>query len=340
MRLRNIAALCVSTALVSSVGSAFAQGIITGTITGTIQDPSGAIIPNARIVATNTSTGITQTIMAGGAGDFSFNNLPVGIYNLTVSYTGFSDLNIGNVIVETGKATGLGVRKLATGQAVETVEVSTGASLLETVQSQVTTTFTSEQLQNLPTGGGFDELALLIPGVVSTHGNNRSNTNGAGISSNGQRGRSNNFEIDGQSNNDNSVTGPQIFFSNSDALSEVQIITNSFSAQYGRDAGSVVNYITRSGTNAFHGTAFEYYEGSWLSSYAQGQKPNIFFGICFPGRTLQRLAVFPCISASLTTITAAHSVVPLSKTSCGASAAQLSCATSTGFPSVTPGRRA
>ena len=104
-------------------------------------------------------------------------------------------------------------------------------------------------MQNLPTGGGFDELALLVPGVVSTRGDNFSNTNGAGISSNGQRGRNNNFEIDGQSNNDNSVAGPQVFFQNQDAIAEVQVITNNFSAQYGRDAGSVVNYITKSGTN-------------------------------------------------------------------------------------------
>ena len=83
---------------------------------------------------------------------------------------------------------------------------------------------------------------------------NMSNTNGVGFSANGQRGRSNNFEIDGQSNNDNSVTGPQVFFSNQDAIQELQIITNNFSAQYGRNMGAVVNYVTKNGTNVFHGT--------------------------------------------------------------------------------------
>ena len=276
MRLRIIAAPLLASALALGSASAFAQGIITGSVNGTVADPSGALVPNASIVATEINTGIKQTVTTSKAGEFSFNTLPVGTYTINITSPGFDTLSIGGVIVTTGQANGLGLEKLKTGTAVESVEVNTGESLLETVQSQVSTTFTSEQIQNLPTGGGFDELALLIPGVVSTRSNNFSNTNGAGISSNGQRGRSNNFEIDGQSNNDNSVAGPQVFFSNSDALSEVQIITDNFSAQYGRDAGSVVNYITKSGTNAYHGTAFEYYEGSWLSSLTQGQKSPVF----------------------------------------------------------------
>ncbi len=113
--------------------------------------------------------------------------------------------------------------------------------------------------------------------------NNDANTNGVGFSSNGQRGRSNNFEIDGQSNNDNSVTGPQFFFRNEDAVQEIQVITNNFGAQYGRNAGSIVNYITKSGTNSFHGAAFENYVGSWGSSLTQGQK-SALLGFCAPGQ--------------------------------------------------------
>ncbi|MEO6806432.1 MAG: TonB-dependent receptor [Edaphobacter sp.] len=155
---------------------------------------------------------------------------------------------------------------------------------METSQAQITSTFDTQSITDLPTGGGLDKLALLIPGVVRTLGDNFSNTNGVGFSSNGQRGRSNNFEIDGQSNNDNSVAGPQFFFRNEDALQELNVITNNYGAQYGRDAGSVVNYITKSGTNAFHGTAFENYFGSWGSSLTQGQK-GVQFGFCAPGST-------------------------------------------------------
>ena len=261
-----------------------AQGIITGSLSGTVQDTTGAVIPQAQIIAKDENRGTEFNTVAKANGEFNFPDLPVGTYTVSIRNPGFADFKLTGVIIETGQVKGLGVEKLGTGGAVENIEVSTAQNLLETVQSQITTTFDTQQVADLPTGGGFDELALLIPGVVSTHGNNRANTNGAGISSNGQRGRSNNFEIDGQSNNDNSVTGPQVFFSNQDALQEVQIITNNFSAQYGRDAGSVVNYVTKSGTNAFHGSAFEFYEGSWLSSITQGNKgPQ--FGYCQPGQT-------------------------------------------------------
>ena len=148
---------------------------------------------------------------------------------------------------------------------------------------QVTTTFDTQQVSQLPVSGGFDELALLIPGVVATHGENFSNTNGTGISSNGQRGRSNNFEIDGQANNDNSVAGPQFFFGNEEAIEQVQIITNSFSAAYGRNMGSVVNYITKSGTNTYHGSAFYRYSGNFTSSLDTGVSKGANFGFCAPG---------------------------------------------------------
>ena len=110
----------------------------------------------------------------------------------------------------------------------------------------------------------------------ATEGAGFGNSNGARLSVNGQRSRANNFEIDGQSNNDNSVAGPQVFFSNQDAISGVQVITNEFSAQYGRNMGTVVNYLTKTGTNSVHGSAFELYEGNWGEAFLQGQKSSVF----------------------------------------------------------------
>ena len=293
---RSAVLLTMFSALAFATLAAKGQGIITGSVTGTVQDPTGAVVPGAQVIATQTSTGIAQTTKANSKGDFDFPTLAVGGYKVEITASGFDTLTLTNVQVNTGTATGLGIEKLKIGSATEAVDVSTSQNLLETVQSQVTTTFDSVQVANLPTGGGFDELALLIPGDVSVHGNNRSNTNGASISSNGQRGRNNNFEIDGQSNNDNSVAGPQVFFGNQDALAEVQIITNNYGAQYGRDAGSVVNYITKSGTNQIHGTGFYNYEGSWLSSLTQGQKgPQ--FGYCAKGQTSTVAA--PCTTPHL-----------------------------------------
>ena len=189
-------------------------------------------------------------------GNFSLNDLPVGIYNVKIEAPGFSTRALENVHVDSNHTLDLGAQKLTTGTSTTTVEVNSNEALLETTQAQISTTFDTKQVANLPTFGGFDELTLLIPGVVATHANNFSNTNGTGFSSNGQRGRSNNFEIDGQSNNDNSVAGPQFFFSNEEAIEQVQVITNNFSAAYGRNMGSVVNYVTKSGTNSVHGSAF------------------------------------------------------------------------------------
>lgn len=195
-----------------------AQGIITGSLTGTIEDATGAVVPGATVVVRNTARGVEVKTTSTDSGSFLVSDVPIGDCTITITLAGFSELKIAHVQIEAGKSTGIGAEKLQTGGASETVEVTSAQNLLETVQSQVSTTFDAQQVQNLPTGGGFDELALLIPGVVSTRGDNFSNTNGAGISSNGQRGRNNNFEIDGQSNNDNSVAGPQVFFQNQDAI--------------------------------------------------------------------------------------------------------------------------
>ncbi len=269
--------------LLVTAGFASGQGITTGGVSGTAVDPAGAVVQGARIKLTNNMDGAAYAQTSRSDGTFAVMGLPIGTYTLTISAPGFSDLTINDVNVTVG-VLAVGAEALRVGTGVETVEASAVAPLLSTEQSQVSVTLESDSLENLPFGGGFDTVALLTPGVAITHDNSFSNSNGSygGFSSQGQRGRSNNFEIDGQSNNDNSVAGPQVFFSNQDALSGVEVITNNFSAQYGRNAGSVVNYLTKAGTNSYHGSAFEYYEGNWGESFAQGQK-SPFQGFCAPG---------------------------------------------------------
>ncbi|MBV8629374.1 MAG: TonB-dependent receptor [Silvibacterium sp.] len=274
----------LSTLLVAGFANlAAGQGITTGSITGTVIDASGAVIRGGTVMAKNLGTDAQTVQHTRDDGSFSLVYLPTGNYSLTIEATGFEKLDIQQVTVAVGE-TNIGPQRLKIGSST-VVEVEGNATpLIETTQAQVSNALDSQQLQNLPFGGGFDTAALLSPGEVITHDNSFSNNNGAygGFSSQGQRGRSNNFEIDGQSNNDNSVAGPQVFFSNQDAVDSIQIITNNFSAQYGRNAGSVVNYITRSGSNKFHGTAFYWYEGNWGESFAQGQK-SPFQGFCPPG---------------------------------------------------------
>jgi hypothetical protein len=261
------------------------QGITTGTIAGSVVDSSGAVVPNATITVVDPTRGSKLTTQSGNAGEFSLHTVPLGSYNVTVSATGFTDSQVNSVVVQAGSTTDLGSLKLSIGAASEQVEVNgSAANLLEISDSQVSTTFSSHSIQAFPLNNGFDTITEVIPGVVSTHGDNFSNTNGDNFSVNGQSGRYNNFELDGQSNNDNSIGGPQVFFGSQDAIAQLQVITNDYSAQYGRNAGAVVNYITKSGSNAFHGSAFEFYQGSFLSSLSNQQK-NPLFGYCAPGES-------------------------------------------------------
>jgi outer membrane receptor protein involved in Fe transport len=259
------------------------QGIITGSIGGTVVDETDAVIPNAMVTAVSDSTKTTLQRKTTAEGTFFISNVPVGVYTITIEAGGFGKATINSVQVMTGNTTSIGKRSLTPGVSTQVVEVQAGAAeLLNTESSQGETVIEAKQLETLPVNGAFDDAALIVPGVVATHMDNFSNTNGTGFSANGERGRSNNFEIDGQSNNDNSIAGPQVFFSNQDAIQEIQVISNNFSAQYGRNMGAVVNYVTKNGTNAYHGSAFEFYTGSWLSSLTQGQKAPQF-GFCAPG---------------------------------------------------------
>jgi hypothetical protein len=168
------------------------------------------------------------------------------------------------------------------GSSAETVTVEGTAPLIEATTDQISATFDTQKTSSLPVGNTFDSLALFLPGVATAGDASFSNNNGAEISVNGQRARSNNYQLDGQNNNDNSIGGPSIFFGNQDAISEVQVVTN-FSAEYGRNMGGVVNYVTKSGTNAFHGTGFEFWQGNTFSSLENEEKSPVF-GFCAPGQ--------------------------------------------------------
>jgi len=259
------------------------QGIVTGTVAGTVQDPQGATIANATIETVETATSTKFLGHSNGQGYFEISNLPPGTYRVAIEASGFRKLQLSEVIVVAGRTNTLANLTLQLGSAAETVEVEAATPLVETASSQIGGNFETEVIQSLPNPGtGFDNLALYIPGVANNGSANFSNSNGAALANNGLRGRSNNFEIDGQANNDNSVAGPMVFINNPDVMEEVQVVSNNFSAEYGRNSGTVVNYITKSGTNSFHGSAYEFYEGNWDRSLSNGQK-NPLLGFCPAG---------------------------------------------------------
>lgn len=269
---------------------AIAQGIVTGSMTGTVVDEQSAVIAGAQVKAVQNGTNQEFKSVSDAKGFFQLRSLPTGTYTVTISAPNFTTRKVNDVVIQTGVEYVMGNAALKIGSNTEVVNVEATAPLVETSSSQVSTSFDTKDVQKLPNGGaGFDNLALYIPGVANNGSVNFSNTNGAAFSSNGLRGRSNNFQIDGQSNNDNSIGGPSIFLSNPDVLGEVQVVTNNFSAEYGRDSGSVVNYVTKQGTNAFHGSGFEYYTGSLFNTRTNGQK-NPLLGFCTDAQVIDPTA--------------------------------------------------
>jgi len=244
--------------------------VLKGSISGTAVDQNGAVVPGAQVKATNTGTSAVLTTTTDNSGTFRFNLIPAGDYKIEISAQHFKTAVQNGVAVSAGRDSGLGQVRLSVGEASTTVEVTADAPLIETTQAQVTNTFSGVQLSTfagVQENQGLDNLAVFVPGVSSSRDNNFSNTNGGGgFSSNGLRGRNNDQQIDGQNNNDNSVGGPGLFVSDAEFVSQYVLITNQFGPEYGRNAGSVVNIITKSGTNAWHGSVFGAENNSILNS--------------------------------------------------------------------------
>jgi outer membrane receptor protein involved in Fe transport len=259
----------------------FGQGITTGSIAGTVQDQQQQVIPGANVTAVENGTNTSFTAKTNSVGAFEIRGLPVGTYTLTIDASGFSKTQVNNVATNAGRATSLGLQTLGVASTQESVTVEASAPILQTDAMQIGESFQTKKLADLPVGNGLDIVTLFTPGVVPAGDSGFSNQGGAQFAANGQRARDNNFQLDGQSNNDTSIGGPVIFFGNQDAVAEIQVLTN-YTAEYGRNTGTVVNYITKAGTNGLHGTAYEFYNGNWGDSLANQDKSPLF-GICPKG---------------------------------------------------------
>ena len=265
IELLALALVLAAVALLGAIRSApvMAQAT-TGNLKGTVEDPKGDVIPEASITAKNQDTGVsTAPYRSTKDGVFVIPNLKPGMYTVTVESSNFKRAVYTGVEIRLGQDTVLSA-SMQPGGVTETVTVTAGAeTAIQTETSQISSSFETRKVAELPSnaaGGGIDTLALLAPGVVPGFGN--VNSNGETLSVNGQRARSNNFTIDGTDNNDLSIGGPNLFVSNQDQVQEFQIITNNYSAQYGRNQGAVVNIVTKGGTNEIHGSVFEYHRDS------------------------------------------------------------------------------
>jgi Carboxypeptidase regulatory-like domain len=236
----------------------FAQ-VSTGSISGTMVDAQKALIAGADITLVDTQTNAAYHTVSDGNGAFRFTLLPPGTYHLSVSKTSFRQLDLTSVPVRVGSDTGLGNLVLDIGSVSTSIEVTNAPPEIESTQAQVSTTITDATIAAFPgilENQGLDMLALTVPGVVNNRDLGYSNANGVGFAVNGIRGRNNDQQIDGQNNNDNSIAGPSLFVSDTEFVSEYQITTSNFGAEYGRNSGSVINVVTKSGTNQYHGSLY------------------------------------------------------------------------------------
>ncbi len=234
-----------------------------GTLRGTIKDSSGAVIPNAAVSATNEATGAKFTTITSSAGLYSFPNLLIGSYTVTIEYAGFKKHIRKNVAVSANQVIDSDAT-LEVGAADAIIEIVGGAELVSTTSSQLGSTIEAKAVTDLPNsvlGGSPLNLAIVLPNTTTQGGG----ILGEGGSIGGNRPRNNNFTIDGVDNNDISITGslqPVI----QDAVAEFNLITNQFSAEYGHSTAGQFNILTKSGTNQFHGSLFHYSQNRNLNA--------------------------------------------------------------------------
>ncbi len=272
-----IALLSALLAAVLLISAPAAAQTFRGTILGTVTDTSGAVIAGAKVTVRNAATGLVRETQTSSDGSYSVPELPIGTYTVTVEQTGFQTAVTTDVKVDVAAERRVDA-VLRPGAVTQRVEVS-GETLpqVETTTNVLGGTLESAVLTNLPVNGrDFDKLLFLVPGVAGSPDQITDSPGSFGVfSMNGARGRSNNFLLDGTDMNDGYRNDPAIneagVFGTPatilpiDAVSELRVLSN-YEPEYGRNAGAVVNIVTKSGTNEFHGDGFEYFRNNALDA--------------------------------------------------------------------------
>ena len=241
-----------------------------GTIAGVITDSTGAVVSGATVTATAVAGGEPRTTTSGSGGEYRIEALTPGAYNISVEAAGFATTKINNVIVRTSLVASNNVT-MSVRSASETVQVEANADQIQTESGELSKTIPVVQVKDLPISSGNPfQLATTLPGVVTENSRDHF-TNGTAFSVNGLRPRANNFLVDGFDNNDNGIGGQAFQPGNQEAVQEVTVLTNSYSAEFGRGGASVSNLTFRSGSNALHGSGWWSYDGSALDALTTEQ---------------------------------------------------------------------
>lgn len=250
--------------LLVALPSAFAQ-LTSADIVGTVTDPTGAVISGATVTVTNVNTHEQRSVTSSASGEYQFNLLRIGVYTVVVQAPGFKGSTTQNLAIEAGDRARADVR-METGGQSDSVTVEAQTPLLQGDNATVSSTVTSQAVQDLPLNGrNLVQLIQLVPGVNEGQGNGLSSggrpddrRSNSGFSVNGQDDTLNNFIVDGIDNNER-IIGTIGVKPSVEAIQEITIQTNSYSPEAGRTAGGVINIVTKTGTNQFHGSAFEFF---------------------------------------------------------------------------------
>jgi len=251
--------LCLLAATLVLCGTPAAWGqSVSGEITGLVTDPSGAAISGAKVVVTNTTTGVSLSAATNSSGVYHAPALQAGTYDISVAASGFSKDLLKGFRVEVDRVAAANFKLQIQTAATEVVVESLAGASIDTVSSQLETTFESKAISDLPlqaSGLGVINLSLLAPGVGSSGGTGI----GTGPSIGGQRPQNNDFTIEGIDDNDKTVSGPLLLV-NPDSVAEFSLLTNVYSAEFGHSDAGHFNTTVRTGTNHFHGRVYEYFQ--------------------------------------------------------------------------------
>jgi hypothetical protein len=262
---------CVLATVLLATNSAKAQ-LTTADITGVVTDQQGGVLPGATVTLTDLGTKEARTLKSNAQGEYTFSLLRPGHYSVSVEAAGFKTYTVGDIGVEAGDR-GRADAKMVVGQAVQTVEVTAATPLLQADNATVSSTVSSEAVVDLPLNGrNFIQEVQLVPGANEGPGNgltsgqrpdDRRSTNG--LSVNGQDDVLNNEVIDGLDNNER-IIGSIGVKPSVDAIQEISVETNNYAPEIGRTAGGVINVITKSGSNEFHGSLYEFFRNDVLDA--------------------------------------------------------------------------
>jgi hypothetical protein len=273
-------------AILMFYSSAALAQLTTADILGTVTDSTGAVVPNTNVTLINLGTNEARAAQSNASGDYIFTLLPVGHYSITAKAPGFQTWVTKDLAVEAGDRARSDVH-LQLGSESAVVEVTASTPLLQADSATVSSNVTAMAVQDLPLNGrNFVQLVRLVPGANEGPGNGLSSggrpddrrTNAAGISVNGQDDTLNNWVVDGLDDNER-IIGSIGVKPNVEGIQEITVQTNSYAPEAGRTAGGVINVVTRSGTNQFHGSAYEFFRNDIFDGrnvfQSTGAKPEL-----------------------------------------------------------------